>query len=53
MADGSNNSGVVAVFAIFIIVVVAAFFAWQGGMFGSGGKHGGTDIEVNVPSPSK
>ena len=51
MADGGNNSSVVAIFAIFIIVAMAAFFAWQGGMFG--GKKGGPDIEVNVPAPSK
>ncbi|HUP92663.1 MAG TPA: hypothetical protein VM074_10485 [Solimonas sp.] len=42
-SSGSGNTGVVAVLAIFIIVVVAAFFAWQGGMFG-----GGHDTKVNV-----
>ncbi|HVT35458.1 MAG TPA: hypothetical protein VHE37_07740 [Nevskiaceae bacterium] len=50
MADGGNNSGVVAIFAIFIIVVVAAFFAWQGGVFGNGKR--GADIEVNLPKAS-
>lgn len=50
MADnGSSNTGVVAVLAIFIIVVVAAFFAWQGGMFGGGD---GTDVEVELNTPT-
>lgn len=49
-SSGSGNTGIVAVLAIFIIVLVAAFFAWQGGMFGGG--DGGTDINVELPTPS-
>jgi hypothetical protein len=50
MADGegSGNTGVVAIVVIFLIVVIAAFFAWRGGMFG-GGK---TDVNIKVDTPS-
>jgi ABC-type transporter Mla subunit MlaD len=51
MADGesSGNTGVVAILVIFLIVVVLAVLAWQGGIFG-GGKT--TKIDVNVDAPS-
>ena len=50
MADGegSGNTGVVAIVVIFLIVVIAAFFAWRGGMFG--GKS--TKVDINVSAPS-
>ena len=46
--EGSSNTGVVAIVVIFLIVVIAAFFAWRGGMFG--GKS--TKVDVNVTAPS-
>ncbi|MBC7933440.1 MAG: hypothetical protein H7Z38_23005 [Rubrivivax sp.] len=46
--DSSSNTGVVAILVIFLIVVLAAVFAWRGGMFG-GGK---TDINVDVNTPA-
>ena len=46
--DNSSNTGVVAILVIFLIVVLAAVFAWRGGMFG-GGK---TDIKVDVNTPA-
>lgn len=51
MADGesSSNTGVVAILVIFLIVVLVALFAWQGGLFG-GSKT--TKIDVNVDAPS-
>jgi len=51
MADGDNssNTGVVAILVIFLVVVVLAVLAWQGGIFG-GGKT--TKIDVNVDAPS-
>jgi len=55
MADsGSSNTGIVAVLAIFILVLIAGFFAWQGGWLGGGGGGGGgdTDINVDLPSPA-
>ena len=47
--EGSSNTGVVAILVIFLIVVIAAFFAWRGGMFGGSKK---TEIDVNVQSPA-
>lgn len=46
--EGSGNTGVVAIVVIFLIVVIAAFFAWRGGMFG--GKS--TNVDINVSAPS-
>ncbi len=46
--EGSGNTGVVAIVVIFLIVVIAAFFAWRGGMFG--GKS--TKVDINVSAPS-
>jgi hypothetical protein len=46
--ESSSNTGVVAILVIFLIVVIAAVFAWRGGMFG-GGK---TDIKVDVNTPA-
>jgi ABC-type cobalt transport system substrate-binding protein len=48
--EGSSNTGVVAIVVIFLIVVIAAVFAWRGGMFGGSGKK--TEIDVNVSAPS-
>lgn len=52
MADGesANNTGVVAILVIFLIVVIAAVFAWRSGVFGGGSKK--TEIDVNVSAPS-
>lgn len=50
MADngnGGSSTGVVAVLVIFVIVIVAAFLAWRGGLFG-GRK---TQININVAVP--
>jgi ABC-type transporter Mla subunit MlaD len=49
--DGGKGSsvGVVAVLVIFIIVVVALFLAYRGGMFG--GKK--TEVDINVTAPAK
>lgn len=49
MADeGGSSTGVVAVLVIFVIVIVLAFFAWRGGLFGGRG----TKINVNVTAPA-
>lgn len=47
--DSSSNTGVVAILVIFLIVVLAAVFAWRAGVFG-GGKT--TKIDVNVAAPA-
>ena len=44
---GGGSTGVVAVLAIFLIVIVATFFAWRGGLFG--GKTNRVDINVTTP----
>lgn len=46
--DNSSNTGVVAILVIFLVVVVIALFAWQGGWFG--GKE--TKVDINVDAPS-
>jgi hypothetical protein len=45
--DGGSSTGIVAVLVIFLIVVILAFLAWRGGLFG-GRK---TQINVNVAVP--
>jgi hypothetical protein len=48
--NGKGSSvGVVAILVIFIIVIVALFLAYRGGMFGS--KK--TEVDINVTTPSK
>jgi hypothetical protein len=47
-SDSSSNTGVVAILVIFLIVVIAALFAWRSGVFG--GKS--TKVDVNVTAPS-
>jgi ABC-type transporter Mla subunit MlaD len=51
MADreGSGNTGVVAILVIFLVVVVLAVLAWQGGIFG-GSKT--TKVDINVDAPA-
>jgi hypothetical protein len=52
MADGegSSNTGVVAIVVIFLIVVIAAVFAWRSGFFGGGTKK--TEVDINVQAPA-
>ena len=46
MASDSNSSGIVAIFAILMILLVGGFVAWRMGAFGDGDqKH---SIDVNV-----
>jgi uncharacterized protein YxeA len=47
-SESSGNTGVVAILVIFVIVVIAALFAWRGGLFG--GKN--TKVDINVSAPS-
>jgi hypothetical protein len=48
-SDSSSNTGVVAILVIFLIVVIAALFAWRSGVFG-GGKN--TKVDINVSAPA-
>ena len=47
--EGGSSTGVVAVLVIFVIVIVLAFLAWRGGLFG--GRS--TRINVNVSAPQQ
>ena len=48
-SESGSNTGVVAILVIFLIVVIAALFAWRGGLFG-GSKS--TNVDINVSAPS-
>ena len=51
-SESASNTGVVAILVIFLIVVIAALFAWRSGVFG--GKSTKVDVNVSAPSaPSK
>jgi hypothetical protein len=48
---GNSSTGVVAIFAIVMMIVIAGFIAWRAGVFGGGGDdHKSLDINVNTPS---
>jgi hypothetical protein len=48
-SDSSGSTGIVAIFAILLMIVIAGFIAWRAGVFG-GGDHKSLDINVNTPS---
>ena len=48
-SESSSNTGVVAILVIFLIVVIAALFAWRGGLFGGSTTH---KVDINVSAPS-
>jgi len=48
--EGSGNTGVVAIVVIFLIVVIAAVFAWRSGFLGGGTKK--TEVDINVQTPA-
>jgi hypothetical protein len=52
MADneGGGSAGVVAIVAIFVLVILAMLFVFRGRIFNGGSK---TEINVNVSAPSK
>jgi hypothetical protein len=43
---GSSSSGIVAIFAIMMIILIGALVAWQMGVFGGGG--GKKQLDINV-----
>ena len=49
-SESGSSTGIVAIFAILLLVMVGAFIAWQAGVFGGGDNHGSTEhkIDVNV-----
>jgi hypothetical protein len=48
---GGSNTGIVAVLVIFVIVIVLAFLAWQGGLFR--GRSTRINVNVSAPQPSQ
>ena len=55
MADGESSSSsvsIVAIVAILLMLAVAGFLAWRGGLFGGGSNHK-LDVNVNTPSSSR
>lgn len=48
--DGGGNAGVVAIVAIFVLVVLIGAYVFRGKIFGGGGTQ---KIDVNIQTPSK
>jgi hypothetical protein len=49
-SESSGSTGVVAIFAILLMIVIAGFIAWRAGVFGGGNggdSHHSLDINVN------
>ena len=45
---GEGSTGVVAIVAILLMLLIAGFIAWRTGVFGGGnGSHHSLDINVN------
>jgi hypothetical protein len=51
-SESSGSTGIVAIFAILLMIVIAGFIAWRAGAFGGGSNHRTLDINVNTPSSS-
>jgi hypothetical protein len=48
---GSGSTGVVAIFAIVMMIVIAGFIAWRAGVFG-GGDSDRKSLDINVNTPT-
>ena len=51
-SESGSNSGIVAIFAIMLLVMIGAFIAWQAGVFG-GGDGGDRKVDVNITTEKK
>jgi hypothetical protein len=49
--ESSGSTGIVAIFAILLMIVIAGFIAWRAGVFG-GSDHKTLEINVDTPSSS-
>lgn len=51
-SESSSNTGVVAIFAILLMIMIAGFIAWRAGVFGGGNGGGDThhSLDINVNS---
>jgi hypothetical protein len=43
-----SNTGVVAIFAIVLMVIIGGFIAYKAGMFGGGGGGETHSLDVNI-----
>ena len=49
MADNSSSStSIVAIFAIVLMLAIAAVLAWQAGVFGGRGDRQGIDVDLKT-----
>jgi hypothetical protein len=48
--EGGGSAGVVAIVAIFVLVILIGLFMFRGRIFGGGGTQ---KIDVNIQTPSK
>ena len=48
--SSGGSAGIVAIFAIVMLILIAGFFAWRTGLFGGGNSHHSVDINVNTPA---
>ncbi len=48
--DGGGSTGVVAILAIFVILILVGLFVFRGRIFGGGGTQ---KIDVNVQTPGR
>ena len=48
-SESSGSTGIVAIFAILLMIVIAGFIAWRAGVFGGGSDNKSLDINVNTP----
>lgn len=48
-SSGGGATGIVAIFAIVLMLMIAGFIAWRMGVFGGGG---GKSLDINVNTPS-
>lgn len=51
-SESGSNSGIVAIFAIMLLVMIGGFIAWQAGVFG-GGEGGDKKVDVNISTDKK
>ena len=49
-SESSGSTGIVAIFAIMLMIVIAGFIAWRAGVFGGSSDHKSLDININTPS---
>lgn len=49
-SESSSSTGIVAMFAILLMIIIAAFIAWRAGVFGGGSDSKSLDININTPS---